>query len=148
MVSIEEYISHIFDLIGRDELPAAIDQMQALLRGNELFSAAVMQSARYQGLKKEILAGTVTFQEATLEKNRIRFALVNILQELEDQRLEKSPVTQQVEEYLARPEVRNNLVQEGNQNIGIQDIRNSNINIQMGRPDTPAKGDQKNKDGE
>jgi len=53
------YIDRLLQLIARDELKTAIAELQALLQGSPAYDEAILQSARYNGLMKDIRTGTI-----------------------------------------------------------------------------------------
>lgn len=79
-----ELTEHIGSLIGQDKLKEAMDEMRALLSSSPRLDELILQSARYNDLTGKIRMGTVSFEEADISKNRIRFALLDLLREVEN----------------------------------------------------------------
>jgi len=53
------FIDHLLQLIARDKLKTAIAELQTLLQGSPAYDEAILQSARYNGLMKDIRTGTI-----------------------------------------------------------------------------------------
>ncbi len=78
------FLSNIRDLIARDELAAALSQLRSLLDNSPKLDEALVQSARFQDIRKQIRLGTVSHAEANLTQNQIRGGLLDLLREIED----------------------------------------------------------------
>ena len=72
MHSINSFVETIGDLIGKDELAKAIQLLCALLKNSPKLDEAILQSARYNDVIKQIRLGTVDFEQANITKNQIR----------------------------------------------------------------------------
>jgi len=78
------FIRDIRDRIARDELPAALEQLRTLLEHSPKLDEAILQSARFQNIGRQIRLGTVSHAEANLTQNQIRAGLLDLLREIED----------------------------------------------------------------
>ena len=125
------YIDHLLQLIARDELKTAIAELQALLQGSPAYDEAILQSARYNGLMKDIRTGTIDLERAEVKKNQLRYALTDMVRELEDQLPEQPKLQQEVEQYLKERPVHNEAHITGDGNINVQGVSGSSINIQQ-----------------
>ncbi len=85
MQSTKSFVEIIGDLIGKDELALAIRNLYALLKDSPKLDEAILQSARYNDVIKQIRLGTVDFEQANITKNQIRYALLDLLREIEQQ---------------------------------------------------------------
>ena len=85
MQSTKSFIETIGELIGKDELAKAIQLLYALLKDSPQLDEAILQSARYNDVIKQIRLGTVDFEQANMTKNQIRYALLDLLREIETQ---------------------------------------------------------------
>ncbi|MBC7778141.1 MAG: hypothetical protein H7246_22100 [Phycisphaerae bacterium] len=77
-------IFNIRELISRDELPAALEQLRNLLDNSPKLDEAILQSGRFQYIRRQIRLGVVSHAEATLTQNQIRFGLLDLLNEIEE----------------------------------------------------------------
>lgn len=77
------FFDPIRDLIARDELSAALEKMRELLADSPHFTEVLHQSGRFQNIRKEIRLGLVSHPDAALTQNRIRFGLLDLLSEIE-----------------------------------------------------------------
>ena len=134
MTSISNFAAEIMKLVGQNELKAALERLRAVLQGSPLLNEAVGQSGRLTALMQQIRQGTISFEEANREENKLRYALLNLAQEMEERSEENPALKQQVEAVLNAPAVgkHNQLTVTGNGNIAIQDVQGSDIKIQTG----------------
>ncbi|WP_373549382.1 hypothetical protein [Haliscomenobacter sp.] len=134
MTNIPAFANTILDLIGKNELKAATQQLQQLLQSSPLLDEAIGQSARLSELMQQIQRGTINVDDANVEKNKLRYALIDLVREVEEQ-AESNPVLKQQVERVLNEQVAGNSNQmtvTGNGNIAIQDVRGSEIKIQTG----------------
>jgi len=129
------YIDRLLQLIARDELKTAIAELQALLQGSPAYDEAILQSARYNGLMKDIRTGTIDLERAEVQKNQLRYALTDMVRELEDQLPEQPELHREVEQYLQQRPVHNEARITGDGNINVQGVSGSQINIQQNDKD-------------
>jgi hypothetical protein len=78
------FFTQIRDLIARDEIDAALQQLRALLDNSPKLDEILLQSARFQGIRKQIRLGLVSHAEANLTQNQIRAGLLDLLSEMEE----------------------------------------------------------------
>lgn len=105
-------LSDIRQLIARDELPAAISIMRSLLGNTPKLNEILQQSARLENIRQQIRQGTIFDTDARLEQNRIRFGVLELLSNIEQQGLPPSALGDlltAVEQESARPELREEL---------------------------------------
>jgi len=77
-------IKKIRDLIAKDELKIAFQQIQELLVNSPKLDAAILQSSRYNGIQNQIHAGIVSYENAEVATNQIRSGLLDLLRKIED----------------------------------------------------------------
>ena len=78
-------IQEIQELIAKDEIDKALELTAELFKDQPKFWETVHLSGRYADTKRNIRMGTVSYEYATVDKNRIKFALIELLQEAEPQ---------------------------------------------------------------
>ena len=134
MTDIPAFVTTILQLIAKDELNSALQQLQQLLQGSPLLDEAIGQSARLTDLIQQIRKGTIDLNVANVEKNKLRYALIDLVREVEEHGGKKPALKQQVEAVLNTPAAgkHNQLTVTGNNNIAIQDVQGSDIKIQTG----------------
>lgn len=126
----QQFTDHILQLIAKDQMPEAISAIQQLLKGSPLFNEAILHSARYNDIMKSIRMGVVDAQQANTEKNKIRYALMDMLRELEESMEQNQALKTEVENYLQKPGAVNNTATiSGDGNIVIQGSSGNQINI-------------------
>lgn len=134
MSSISNFAAEIMKLVGQNELKQALERLRAVLQGSPLLNEAVGQSGRLTALMQQIRQGTISFEEANVEENKLRYALIDLAREVEEHSASNPAVQQQVEGVLKAPTVgkHNQMTVTGNNNIAIQDVQGSDIKIQTG----------------
>jgi len=79
-----QFLQQIRDLIARDDLADALQQLRLLLDSSPKLDEAILQSARFQDIRKQIRLGTVSNTESNLTQNQIRAGLLDLLREIEE----------------------------------------------------------------
>jgi predicted HTH transcriptional regulator len=101
MASTKYFVELIGDLIGKDELALAIQNLYGLLKNSPKLDEAILQSARYNDVIKQIRLGTIDFEQANITKNQIRYALLDLLRDIEAQ--ESNPeINTEIELFLSK----------------------------------------------
>ncbi len=88
----ETFMKNIRDLIARNELTQALQQLRTILDNSPLMDEAVLQAARFADIRKQIRQGLVGHEEANLTQNKIRAGLLELLGEMEAQLEPPAPV--------------------------------------------------------
>ena len=83
METTETYISQIRQLIAKDDLLAALQLLQEFQQGSPYLSEIIHQSGRFQYIRKQFRLDMVSFEDATVTQNHIRFGLLDLLLEIE-----------------------------------------------------------------
>jgi hypothetical protein len=84
-MDIRKFTDHIGDLIAKDDLQTAINLLHKLLAKSSKLDEVILQSARFSDITKQIRLGTVNFEDATVTKNKIRFAILDLVRDIEEQ---------------------------------------------------------------
>lgn len=84
-MNVKSYLESIRELIGKDELAKAIESLSNLLRNSPKLDEMIIQSAKYNEVQKQIRQGVVVSDNANMTKNKIRLALLEIMEEIENQ---------------------------------------------------------------
>jgi hypothetical protein len=104
MANTQTFITHIRELIAKDEFDPAIQQLSALLKDSPRLDEAVQQSARYNNVMKQIRLGLVDFQSANIAQNQIRYGVLELLREIEEQEVQIPAIKAEVERYAVKIE--------------------------------------------
>jgi len=80
----KSYIKNIRNLIAQNELPAALKQLRLLLENSPKLDEALLQSARFHDIRRQIRLGVVSHAEENLTQNQIRTGLLDLLREVEE----------------------------------------------------------------
>jgi thioredoxin-like negative regulator of GroEL len=78
-------INQIRDLIANNQLEQALSTIRALLEHSPQLNEAILNMARFQELRQQIRKGAIDHEEATLTKNQITLASLDLLTEIEKQ---------------------------------------------------------------
>lgn len=81
------YLQALRELIAKNELGEALQQLQQLLNNSPQLDEALHQSGRYEAIRQQIRMGTVSQSEAQLTENQIRAGLLEFIQQLEKEEL-------------------------------------------------------------
>jgi Effector-associated domain 11 len=99
MDNTQTFIAHIRELIAKDDIKTAIQQLSALLKDSPRLDEAVQQSARYNNVLQQIRLGLVDFQSANIAQNQIRYGVLELLREIEEQELSHPSIKAEVERF-------------------------------------------------
>ena len=102
MSNTNKFITHIRDLIGKDDFKTAIQQLSVLLKDSPFLDEAVQQSARYSNVMQQIRLGLVDYEAADIAQNQIRYGILELLREIEEQEQSKPSVKAEVERYTVK----------------------------------------------
>ncbi len=80
----KQFTERIGDLIGKNDLKTAITELKQLLQKSNKLNDIILQSARYNDVMQQIHLGTINFEDANITKNKIRYALLDMLREIEE----------------------------------------------------------------
>jgi hypothetical protein len=78
-----EFFQHIRQLIADGQLPTALEKMRLFAEKTPLLNAVLQQSGRLAAIRQQNNLGVVSHAEATLEENRIRYGVLELLGDLE-----------------------------------------------------------------
>jgi hypothetical protein len=78
-----EHILKIKNAIASDELTVALKLLRDFLDNSKHLDEAIHHSGRFQYIRRQIRLGVVSHAEATLTQNQIRFGLLDLLNEIE-----------------------------------------------------------------
>ena len=88
------YFETIRNHIANDDLQAALKQLRILLENSPKLDEVILQSGRFNDIKRQIRLGAVSHAESNLTQNQIRAGLLDLLREIAAQS-EQQPVLQQ-----------------------------------------------------
>lgn len=134
MENTKTFVNKTMNLVAQNNLKEALKTTQQLLKGSPLFSEVIVHSSRYNDVMKAIRLGTIHPEDANIEKNKLRFALLDILNELSENTQTNPTLATEVETFLQErtASTSNSLSIEGNNNTVIQGVTGSNVSINTG----------------
>lgn len=83
MPTTAQAIANIKNLIGRDELPAALQQLRDMLANSSRLDEVLQLSGRFESLRRQVRLGTLGHAEANITQNQIRAALLELVDGIE-----------------------------------------------------------------
>lgn len=99
----KDYLTTIRDAVRKDKIEIALKLLQELVTDAKELTEVLTQSGRYAAIKKEIRLGTVNWETASQEKNRIRWAILDFLTELEIEEIENETVKRATSQATSSP---------------------------------------------
>lgn len=84
MVSKEQIIVDIRNFIAKDEIANAISLLSQILKNDRKLDELIIQSAKKYRIEKEVRSGIVSYENASITKNQITTALLEICRDIEE----------------------------------------------------------------
>ena len=78
------FIALVRELIKEGDLKGAVGKVAAFLEGSPYANEAILQSARYNDIMRQIRLGVVSFENATMTQNQITAGLLALLDFIEE----------------------------------------------------------------
>ena len=133
----KNFTERIGDLVGIDELETAITELKNFLQKSKRVDEIIVQSARYNELMEQMRMGTINFEDANVTKNKIRYAILSIVRDIEEN-IEANPALE-TEADKTLEENKSVIIQNtstignnSNQNIVVQGIQNIGGDFSIG----------------
>jgi len=73
-MDIQNFVSNIKELVSKDKLEQAIQQLKSFMENEDEYNEIIIQSARFSDIEKQIRSNLVSKVESDVEKNKIRLA--------------------------------------------------------------------------
>ncbi len=83
-MKIDEFSIKVNDLISKNKFKDAIKLMRELLQESPQLNEVLAQSGRFQELERQERLGIVDYQNANIEKNKIRYALLGLIEDIRE----------------------------------------------------------------
>ena len=133
----QTYPQKILQMIMQDQLEEAMTALQSLLKDSPAFSDLILQSARYTDVMGSIMRGTIDGEQARVEKNQIRYALIDMTRTLEEHVGKHTILYREVEDHLDQgsSHVHNEIHIQGNHNTTIQGVNGTTVYISQPEKD-------------
>jgi len=91
----------IGDLVGKDNLEEAIYLLRKLLQDCPSLDDVILQSSRLTDVMRQIRNGTISFEDANITKNKIRIAILELSEEINDAVSKDSNLKREQEAYIS-----------------------------------------------
>ncbi len=99
----QNILESINDLIFNGQTESAFQKLKSMLQGSKRLKTLSLQSARYQDTIQAIDEGTITYEEASVDKNRIRKALLSMIETLEEELSQDASLGADIEQAYNKP---------------------------------------------
>ncbi|MEM1214957.1 MAG: hypothetical protein AAGJ82_04695 [Bacteroidota bacterium] len=100
----KDYLTTIRDAVRQDKLNLAFQLLQEFVaHTSEELKEVIAQSGRYAAIEREVRLGTVDGETASVEKNKIRWAVLDFLTALEVAEMEHPTVKAATRQAMSRP---------------------------------------------
>jgi MinD-like ATPase involved in chromosome partitioning or flagellar assembly/Flp pilus assembly protein TadD len=106
-------VRQIRNYIAHDDLNSAIELLSDLLKDSPLLDKAILHSARYNGLIKDIRSGIIDYSSANIALNQIRYNILELLEEIIEQKHDDPKIKKEVETYTQKNIVRDSIIKIG-----------------------------------
>lgn len=103
-MEIHELKRSVLGLIAKDKLEEAIDLISENIKNNDEINELILQSARYNDIKKQVREGIIDFSKADQVKSQIRRNILELITALEEEVNFKREVFGKHDEAVADPE--------------------------------------------
>lgn len=84
MLTKNQITTDVRNFIAKDELSNAIELLSEILKNDKSLDELIIQSAKKYRIEKEIRSGIVSYENATVTKNQITNALLEICRNIEE----------------------------------------------------------------
>jgi hypothetical protein len=124
MAETTQVIKELKNLIAKNKLKKAIDQLRELLEHTPLLRQAILQERRFHDLQQKIMMNTISEEEANLQKNQLSLSLIQLLDAIKHQQTNIPAIAEEIEKASIHIENSKNIVtgnittQSGNVQIG------------------------------
>lgn len=124
MANLQTLRTHIQNLIAKDDFATAIQELCALLKNSPRLDEAILHSARYNDITRQIRLGVVDFEAGNVTKNQICVAVLELLQEVADLEQMQVPIKEEVAKYTSNAKT---IIQNADKIYNIDKIDNANF---------------------
>lgn len=133
MPTLNDFTQNIRTLVSKDQLKPAIEQLRQLLDNTPQLDEAMLLSARYNALMKDIRTGVLYQETEEVSKNKLRRTVLDLVSCVEEETEENPKLEQEAAQTLQENAERfakiNTQTITGDGNVGVQDVSGSQINI-------------------
>ena len=85
METTSTFIAAIRKLIAKDDLKQALLQLKTFFEHSSKLDEIILQSARFEAIRKHIRQGTVNMEDSTVELAKIRAGILDLLRNVEEE---------------------------------------------------------------
>lgn len=92
----QKLIKNIRDKIAENDMRMALKLAQALLTRSPKLNEVLHQTGRFNELNNQIRSGLVSFEEASVAMNKLRYGILELLSEIEHQQYHVQEINREV----------------------------------------------------
>lgn len=99
-------IAKIKTLVAENDLEQAINELKTFMENQKQYNSVIIQSARYNDIESQIRINVVSKENADIEKNKIRLAILQIVDNIKTHynNIRKETQTNEANDFLSRHE--------------------------------------------
>ena len=79
------FIAAIRKLIAKDDLKQALSQLKSFFEHSSKLDEVILQSARFEAIRKHVRLGTVNIEDKNVELAQIRAGILDLLRSVEEE---------------------------------------------------------------
>jgi len=79
------FIATIKKLIAKDDLKQALSQLKVFFEHSAKLDEVILQSARFEAIRKQIRLGTINTEDKTVELTQLRIGILDLLRTVEEE---------------------------------------------------------------
>lgn len=77
------FSNRIGELVSKNKLQEALDELKEIFDNSQTLNDIIIQSSNFNAIKREIRNGTISFDVANINLNKIRIAILQLAEEIE-----------------------------------------------------------------
>jgi len=117
-------IKKLNNLVANGQIKEVLDELKLIFKSSDKLNEIILQSARYNDLKEKIRKGILDYENASISKNKITLAILELISEIDEALETNSEVKKDLEKYNVKTTINQNHSGTGH-NIGRDFIINN-----------------------
>ena len=126
----KEFFKRMRTLLAEDKLEIVLKELRVYLRNSQALDEIILYSARYSDVMKQIRLDVIDFENADIKKNKIRYALIDMIGMIEAAAEEKLEVVEEIGRVTSLLESKVTFTNSKNINVG--DVNTGGGNFRIG----------------
>jgi hypothetical protein len=97
-MNVKNLINHIGNLVGSDRLGESIELLSKIFAESPILNDVILQSAKLTDIENQIRRGVISFENANVSKNKIRLAILNLAELIDEIAFSNPSVVKEIEQ--------------------------------------------------